>query len=532
MADRYWVGGAGTWTVSGTTNWSATSGGAGGASAPTSADDVYFDANSGSGAVAVSGGPSCNSLTFSGYTGTTTSASSVYVYGNLSAGTTNITWLIRLSATSSGKTVYSGTGEYQGGIYFNGVGGGWSIGGITAGAVIFFNGTITLFNDVTFTSLSNQSASNVINFSIYKIQLSGSNTIVLDAAAFPIQFTGTGHFRLWNATPPTTGTRTVTVSLGTETTSYKITVDGGSDTVKIQGSGGAVSMTDLTFTSFTGIFQMGYDFTLYGSLALSSGMTWYNGTTNTNSYVLTFASTSGATKTLGSAGVSINATVAFTGVGGVFALSNSLSLPGTRSLIISNGSFSTNSYNVSVYNFTSNYTNSRSISLGSSTVTLGGTSSAWFVDGTNLTFSAGTSTLKFTSASNKGFSHSNSPTFYNVEQAGAGSMTLPVGTYNDILNTASTATTIKFYGGSTYTLSNFSASGTAGNILTLTSSNTIRAILTKSSGTVNVSYCTISYLRAIGGARWQAYTTNGNTDGGNNLGWIFQANLGNFMAFF
>ena len=43
MATRYWVGGSGTWDTTTTTNWSATSGGAGGASAPTSADDVVFN---------------------------------------------------------------------------------------------------------------------------------------------------------------------------------------------------------------------------------------------------------------------------------------------------------------------------------------------------------------------------------------------------------------------------------------------------------------------------------------------------------
>ena len=43
MADRYWVGGAGTWDATTTTNWSATSGGAAGASAPTSADNVIFN---------------------------------------------------------------------------------------------------------------------------------------------------------------------------------------------------------------------------------------------------------------------------------------------------------------------------------------------------------------------------------------------------------------------------------------------------------------------------------------------------------
>lgn len=45
MANRYWVGGSGTWDNT-TTHWSASSGGAGGASVPTQSDDVIFDANS------------------------------------------------------------------------------------------------------------------------------------------------------------------------------------------------------------------------------------------------------------------------------------------------------------------------------------------------------------------------------------------------------------------------------------------------------------------------------------------------------
>jgi hypothetical protein len=44
MALRYWRGGSGTWTD--TSHWSTTSGGAGGASVPTSSDDAIFDANS------------------------------------------------------------------------------------------------------------------------------------------------------------------------------------------------------------------------------------------------------------------------------------------------------------------------------------------------------------------------------------------------------------------------------------------------------------------------------------------------------
>jgi len=44
MANRYWIGNSGNWTD--TSHWSTTSGGSGGASVPTSADDVIFNASS------------------------------------------------------------------------------------------------------------------------------------------------------------------------------------------------------------------------------------------------------------------------------------------------------------------------------------------------------------------------------------------------------------------------------------------------------------------------------------------------------
>lgn len=46
MAQRFWIGNSGTWDAADTTHWSTTSGGSGGASVPTSSDDVFFDANS------------------------------------------------------------------------------------------------------------------------------------------------------------------------------------------------------------------------------------------------------------------------------------------------------------------------------------------------------------------------------------------------------------------------------------------------------------------------------------------------------
>jgi hypothetical protein len=74
MADRYWTGavngGSGTWDASNTANWSASSGGAGGASVPTAADLVYFDASSGSGVCTLGADVVCVILSFAGYAGT------------------------------------------------------------------------------------------------------------------------------------------------------------------------------------------------------------------------------------------------------------------------------------------------------------------------------------------------------------------------------------------------------------------------------------------------------------------------------
>jgi hypothetical protein len=57
--------------------------------------------------------------------------------------------------------------------------------------------------------------------------------------------------------------------------------------------------------------------------------------------------------------------------------------------------------------------------------------------------------------------------------------------------------------------------------------------LTKAGGTVSVSNCSITDSNATGTAVWQALTTNGNVDAGNNLGWVFSPpGGGNFLAFF
>jgi len=72
MANRYWVGGSGTWDASDQSHWSSVTGPTGDApqSVPTSVDDVIFNTNSGSGTVTVNGNHTIKSLS-SNFVGTT-----------------------------------------------------------------------------------------------------------------------------------------------------------------------------------------------------------------------------------------------------------------------------------------------------------------------------------------------------------------------------------------------------------------------------------------------------------------------------
>jgi hypothetical protein len=68
MANRFWVGGTGTWDGASTANWSATTGGASGASAPVAADNIFFDANSGTGTCTTAAGATGTACTLNSTT--------------------------------------------------------------------------------------------------------------------------------------------------------------------------------------------------------------------------------------------------------------------------------------------------------------------------------------------------------------------------------------------------------------------------------------------------------------------------------
>lgn len=171
MASRYWVGGTANWDGIAGTKWAATSGGAGGEAVPTAADDVFFDANSGSGTVTTSGSSvSCKSITTTGFTGTIAGSAQMICHGSM---------------TIAAATTWSHAGI----IIFDGATGGAIT---TNGKTLFFvvslsaSGTWTLGDALTVTDgilwSSGSFATANFNISAKYYDFSGSTNVTLGSS--------------------------------------------------------------------------------------------------------------------------------------------------------------------------------------------------------------------------------------------------------------------------------------------------------------------------------------------------------------
>jgi hypothetical protein len=155
--------------------------------------------------------------------------------------------------------------------------------------------------------------------------------------------------------------------------------------------------------------------------------------------------------------------------------------------------------------------------MGSGTWTIGG---GWSPNTTGLTFNAQTSTINLTLTSSFSFA-GNGLTYYNLNKGATGTMVITgSNTFNNISSSASGAATISFTAGTTQTVTNFTASGTAGNLLTLKSQTAgSKFFLSKTSGIISIDYVSIIDSTASSGTNW--YAGANSTDAGNNTGWIF-----------
>jgi len=553
MANRFWVGGTGTWDGSSTANWSATSGGASGASAPVAADAVFFDSNSGTGTCTTAAGATCTSATLNTSTlgltlgdNLTMSGLFTLTLGTLSLGSSTLSCLRFSSDNANARSVAFGTGTIE--LTGNGV-------------------QVLVMNNAT-------------NFT----------------------YTGTPNI---NATySGSTGTRTINFGSGggaTETNALNLNITAGTDIVTFQSTGTAYK--NLNFTGFAGSLTFG-TFFVYGNLTISSGMTLPSTTSG-----LSFRATSG-TQQITTNGQTLDFPVTQNAPGATLQLQDNLTMGSTRTFTLTAGTLdltgNSGNWTLSTGLFSSSNSNTRSIAFGTGNITVIGVGFVWLTStptnfsytGTptvnvsnnsataatvstgsmtaaqalNFNFTTGTyalteftTTSVYRSVNFTGFAGTiaNNARIIHGSLTLAAGMTLTAGTNTTTFVSTSAGNTITSAGktidfpltfdgvggvwtcqdaltlgstraltmtngtlnlkaGATSTVGSFVTTGTNQKYLGSSTPGT-QATISDASGVNSVSFLTIQDSVATGGADWEAYASNGNIDAGNNLNWDFGA---------
>ena len=475
--------------------------------------------NAGASALTITSGSYFKDVIFTGSTCTVTSGD-LNMAGNLtlaSGGTytsiSSLTFRASATVTSNGKTLGTTT--------VNGT-------GITvtladamtvdiASTTTLTAGTLALagFTLSTGTFSSSGSSTRAISFAAGNIALTSTT-----AAVFVITM-GTATGFTWTGTGGFTRNQAATAQMefgttgGSTTNAPNLTVNAGASTLTIiSGS----YFKDVAFTGSTcTVTASGLN--MAGNLTLASGGTY-------TAVLPTFL----ASATITSAGTSINSTTV-NGSGITVTLADALTISSGNPLFLTQGTFTAANFNVTAGSFSSSNSNTRTLNMGSGTWTITGSSSlAWYTaTTTGMTLNPSTSTITMTSASTKTF-NGGGLTYYNLNQGGAGTLTISgSNTFNDITNTVQ-PNTVTFTAGTTQTVSNFSLSGTVGNLITINSATPgTQATLSKSSGTINAQYLSIKDSNATGGAVWNARES---TNAGNNTGWNIFAGQANMFSMF
>jgi hypothetical protein len=555
MANYFWVGGSGTWDNTNTTNWSASSGGAGGVGPPLSTDTVTFDALSGTGTCTTGTGAVCSTLTFDTSTVTLSLGDNV---------TCSSTFTLTL-------------------------------------------GSVDLVSYILSCSAFSSSNSNTrsIAFGTGKIQVTG-NAATLVVVTTSTGFTASGSLLVESTYAGSTGTRTFTMgsaaSGAVEANALNIAVTGGTDTVALTTNR---RLGGFDLTGFSGTVNLNSGI-FYGDVIFSSGAT-----IGTIAGV-TFSKSSGIQK-ITTNGKSLDCPVVKNGAG-IIQFQDNLTTASTRTFTLTEGTLdltgNSGNWTLSTGVFASSNSNTRNIAFGTGNITVIGSGTVWntgtvtnfsysgtptvnisnnsatattVTTGTmsaaqalNFNYTVGTYTLTDTNAVYKNVNFTGfTGTLNNAARTVYGNLTVVAGmtltaganattfaatsgtqqittngktldfplTFNgiggtfafqDALTQGSTRAfnvingTVKLKNGVTSTVGSFVTSGVNQKFLESTLAGS-QATLSQASGTINASNLTIKDINATGGATWNAFTTSGNVDAGNNTGWDFFTQLGKYI---
>lgn len=282
MATYYWVGGTGTWSGTGNTQFAITSGGVATLLNPTNADTVNFDANSGTAA-----------------TVTVTSTA-------VSLGTTINKADINLSLSGSPTLCTS------------------------AGVLTLTAGTITLNNFTLSAGVFSSTNSNTraIAFGTGNLTITGNGTSVfLTNTSTGFTYTGTPTVNFTYS--GSVGTRTLRVGStagANEANALNLNITAGTDIINF-----AAICKNCNFTGFSGSVTNAGVSSFYGNLTISSGMTF-----TASTVALSFLATLG-TQQITTNNKTLDCPLIFNGIGGTFAFQDALTQGSTRAFTVTNG---------------------------------------------------------------------------------------------------------------------------------------------------------------------------------------------------
>lgn len=311
-------------------------------------------------------------------------------------------------------------------------------------------------------------------------------------------------------------------------------VNSPADRVKINAASSTV-INDFDSSTWTGTFYFDWTtvngFYLNGNIKTNVNVTWESGGTGTTTRTICALNCQGSgTQNITTNGATFNVYLTASGTGQVVLLDNWNSTSTTvlnngTTLFVLGGYFSANGYNVSLTRVSAT---SGSLVLGNGSWTIRGSSAASniFTASNLTTYSAGTSTVTFTGTSALiSVSGTNNPSayiFYNLVIAGTssggtykiyGSSNLYINYYS--LSVTTTAPYTLIFGSdktNNYThvfANNFSVNGTAGNLVTLQSSDGSYMFMKNNTGsTKTISYATITNFYGAGGTWVGDYCNN------------------------
>lgn len=305
MASRFWVLGSSNWDAATTTNWAATSGGAGGASVPTSADDVTFDTLSNAVAYTVTvtatancltltiGAPLSGNLTFAG-------SAAINVFGSFSAYSGLIrtyTGAIGFVATATGKLLTFGV-TWASAMTWAGVGGGWTFqDALSTTTVTLTNGALVT-NDKAVTTSGAFTIGSVAT--LRSINL-GASTITVGG--------------VWDATTLTNATVTAGTSILKLASTFIAGFTGPSSTyydVRLERVGASQNVTGtLTCTNFTRVLATGYSFIDFNANIVVTGTLTLSGNSASTQRLYVKSDTVGTARTITCAGTVVLTNVDF-----------------------------------------------------------------------------------------------------------------------------------------------------------------------------------------------------------------------------